>query len=375
MTKNMLCVLLFIIQAFTIFSKPGDAVNVDDEEKLYGVENIYSSDCYKEVMKNIVEEETTQDVPATTTPAAEEVKEETTTQDVDEEDKLYGVKNTFPSKCYKLVMKNIVEEETTQDVPATTTPAAEEVKEETTTQDVDEEDKLYGVKNTFPSKCYKLVMKNIVEEETTQDVPATTTPATEEVKEETTTQDVDEEDKLYGVKNTFPSKCYKLVMKNIVEEETTQDVPATTTPATEEVKEETTTQDVDEEDKLYGVKNTFPSKCYKLVMKNIVEEETTQDVPATTTPATEEVKEETTTQDVDEEDKLYGVKNTFPSKCYKLVMKNIVEEETTQDVPATTTPATEEVKEETTTRVNFDYEEEIHGMKNIYPSKCYAIEI
>nr|CAH8839101.1 unnamed protein product [Trichobilharzia regenti] len=265
MTKNMLCVLLFIIQAFTIFSKPGDAVNVDDEEKLYGVENIYSSDCYKEVMKNIVEEETTQDVPATTTPAAEEVKEETTTQDVDEEDKLYGVKNTFPSKCYKLVMKNIVEEETTQDVPATTTPAAEEVKEETTTQDVDEEDKLYGVKNTFPSKCYKLVMKNIVEEETTQDVPATTTPATEEVKEETTTQDVDEEDKLYGVKNTFPSKCYKLVMKNIVEEETTQDVPATTTPATEEVKEETTTRvNFDYEEEIHGMKNIYPSKCYAI---------------------------------------------------------------------------------------------------------------
>ncbi|CAH8839336.1 unnamed protein product [Trichobilharzia szidati] len=81
MAQNILCVLLFIIQTFTILSEPSEAVvKFDDEEEIYGVKNIYPFKCYTPE-----EEATTQGAPVTTTTTTEHVEEETKTVNYDDD--------------------------------------------------------------------------------------------------------------------------------------------------------------------------------------------------------------------------------------------------------------------------------------------------
>nr|CAH8859803.1 unnamed protein product [Trichobilharzia regenti] len=90
MAKNIVygpLLFIIIIQAFTIFTKPGEAVDFDKVEAMYGIKNTYPSKCFPIEMNSIYEEATTLDLPVTTPPpttttTTEEVKEETIT-DVD----------------------------------------------------------------------------------------------------------------------------------------------------------------------------------------------------------------------------------------------------------------------------------------------------
>ncbi|CAH8839339.1 unnamed protein product [Trichobilharzia szidati] len=80
MAKNTLCVLMFIIQAFTILSEPSEAVNFDEEEEIFEIKNIYPFKCYTPE-----EEATTQGAPVTTPTTTEHVEEETTTVNYDDD--------------------------------------------------------------------------------------------------------------------------------------------------------------------------------------------------------------------------------------------------------------------------------------------------